>query len=168
MYWPKFSEEKLFRLLREQRGSESGVAAHYVKWTKHTGLKLFTDWRTRDHAMRLQKRAAEAGLAPRLGKERIEFETVAIEFESIKDCPPLRIQKLYGYFTEHCPPIRRWRWGPARDKAEQELTKALRTVGIYHDDLHLGNLSRKSGKLICIDFGPESCYTGAVPPSWWT
>lgn len=163
MYWPKFSERKLFLLLKKQRKAKAGCSANYIRWTKYVGLKLFLKKRVRDKAYDTQALAARHKLGPRLGSKLIEVELLYADTEDEGMVPVLRTRKWYGYFTEHMAPAeRRWVWGPKREKQEMEIYEALQAIGIYHGDLHEGNVSftRGRNRPVCIDFGPESCYTG--------
>ena len=157
MYWPKFSEKKLRKLLRSRRRAENGCECTYVKWTKHVGLKLYGKKKLRNYAVRAQKRAAKVGLGPKVGENLVELEVISWYYTEGDMEPELELKKLYGYFTEHMPPIKNGRWEPWE---ESQLYGDLQKQGIYHGDLHEGNVSRRKGVAYCIDFGSESCYMG--------
>lgn len=160
MYWPKFSERKLFTLL-SARPAEAGCSANYIRWTKYVGLKLFLSKRDRDRAYAVQGLAASHGLGPKVGPKLVDVELIFSDMTDPDMVPILRTRKWYGYFTEHLPPITRvWRLGPKRTRQEAEIIAALQAIGIYYEDLHKGNVSFARGKdnPIVIDFGPESCY----------
>lgn len=168
MYWPKFSERKLFLLLKKQRKAKAGCHANYIRWTKYVGLKLFRKKHHRDRAYEAQSLASEHKLGPKCGDQLIEVELIsAIHDDMDPDhsmVPVLQVQRWFGYFTEHCPaPPKRWSWDANRESQEMHLFTALQRIGIYHGDIHSGNVSFVRGKKkppICIDFGPESCYLG--------
>lgn len=161
MYWPKFSKKKLFSLLRKQRKAKYGIAANYVRWTKYTGLKLFRKKRARDFAYKTQMRAAQAGLGPKVGGELVTVEVMLMTYdEGWGDERYLSVSKLYGYFTEHAPPLGSYLKWNEHGPEESNLYEDLQKIGIYHGDLHFNNVSKLRGKVVPIDFGPESCYIG--------
>jgi hypothetical protein len=149
MYWPKFSMKKLAKLIR--RRTPSGASCTYIKWTQYVGLKTYTDREERDQSVKLQRRAAKIGLAPKAGAS-FEFEITAIGYDCGCSAPEFSLQKIYCYWTEHAP-MGRSAGYRAVDRLDRELSK----IGIEHTDLYDRNLGRIRGKLVCIDFDPASC-----------
>jgi hypothetical protein len=149
MYWPKFSMDKLQRLLRRRRSSV-GASCAYIKWTKYVGIKMYSERSQRNRCHRLQNRAEKVGLSPKTG-ERFEFRVLAFDLD---DCtaPDLRWCTIYCYWTEH---VKLPRLTAAARK--KQLQASLEEIGIHHSDLSRYNIGTKNRKLICIDFDSCSC-----------
>lgn len=150
MYWPKFDIKKLHKLVRaDRRKLKSGSSCFYVKWTKYVGLKCYSARDCRNHSISLQRRAAEAGLAPRVG-EHLDLEILTLD--SFSEAPELYIKKIYCYWTEHADTSRR-----TTKQQRIDLVHSLWDAGVHHFDMHHLNTAFKGKKPVTIDFDADSC-----------
>lgn len=154
MYWPKFNYNKLMRKLRVRKNTSGGISCFYVQWTKQAGLKVYRSAKERNLVMRRQARASEHGLGPLVGKA-VDFEVCRLL--GYGEAPQMEPLKLFAFFTEHLTVARRRR---VPKEIFDSLDCDLQRVGIHHSDLHANNVGRKGKKLVCIDFGTESCQLG--------
>lgn len=157
MYWPKFSEKTFYRKIDKARKLPCGVTTSYLQWTKYVGLKLFFDRSSMEAARRRQKKAADYGLAPRVGGV-VKIQVYSWERDdqscwSDSDAPIPRKRTLYCYFTETATKIGR----QVSMKKLLKLEDDLFDIRIFHADLHLHNVGYVGKKLVCIDFDDISC-----------
>jgi hypothetical protein len=115
---------------------ESGIEAEFYV-VNGVGLKFYEDKYSADFAYETQKLAAEHWLGPKV------FNKINIKGIG------------FGFITEIADTSIEDYW--EEDSEEYEtLSEELNNIGIFHGDLHGGNIGTINGKIVCIDFGPVS------------
>jgi hypothetical protein len=128
------TRRKIKALVEDGKDDGSGGSCEFYI-VDNLGVKLFYEKFARDYSVKLQKKAHQAKLAPKVyGK--------------------INISDMYGYVTELANLEIRKNWG---DEKADILFKKLRRVGILHEDLHDDNIGKIGNRIVCIDFCPESC-----------
>jgi hypothetical protein len=121
----------------------AGVEARYWQIDATQGMKAYRDRLTRDSAYRAQRKAAAAGIGPKLlGR-----------FEA-----SINGQRCYCVLTEHVPKMgNRMAWS-VQFKAHEFLKRRVKEVfGKVWTDAHPGNYAaREDGTPLVIDFGSHS------------
>lgn len=140
---PKISQKKINPRLKFKG---DGTECEFFT-AKKTGYKIYKTLMEASKAFERQSKAYKAGLAPRPGKVFVKL---------YKDYSP-----LFGYTTQIAKTINSNGYNDARYNQlienMEEISRKLRKIGILTRDLHDGNFGYIGKRLVCIDFGSESC-----------
>lgn len=140
---PKISQKKVNSRLKFKG---EGIECEFFT-VKKTGYKVYRSLMEAYKAFERQSKAYKAGLAPRPGKMFVQL---------YKDGTP-----TYGYTTQIAKIINGNRYSDTRYNQlienMEEISRKLRKIGILTRDLHDGNFGYIGKRLVCIDFGSESC-----------
>jgi len=148
---------------------ESGLRCRFIRINEQWGIKFYRKESMRNKTHDFQKKAAEVGLAPRIGQC---FE-LTIPFNEDDDEPV----EVYGYVTEcisetygdrmayemyscsydECTDSQQNEIEESmyRDYAYDKLIAGMCHIGITTSDIHIMNVGYLKGKLVCIDFSEE-------------
>jgi len=141
-------------------GSPCGISCNFIDMGNGWGIKIYAYIKEgeesvfypdeRDDHYRAQTEAAKYGLGPNVGAS---FD--------LPDGTPCYITEVVEPIVPHNE-VHTWQvwerhWVDLKKELKEEIEKLCKDlekhIDFYFHDCHLGNLGRKNGKLVCIDFG---------------
>jgi hypothetical protein len=147
---------------------ERGLRCRFIRINEQWGMKFYKNENYRNKTYDFQNRAAEAGLAPRVG----ECFELALPFYD--DDEPIEV---FGYVTECISEtygermaykIYNCSYEECHEDEQQQidivfydeyeygkLIEEINSIGISTEDTHSLNFGYLRGKLVCIDFSEE-------------
>lgn len=148
---------------------KKGISCRFIKIDENWGIKFYQDEAMRNKTLDFQNRAANAGLAPRVGKC---FE---LELPFYEGDEPIEV---FGYVTEcisetYGDKMAHDLFGITRDQCHStqsdeiysclysdyeynQLISDIEDIGITTKDIHIMNVGYLGDKLVCIDFSEET------------
>ncbi len=164
-----FEEVYLVAHTTPDESREKGVDCRFIRINENWGIKFYKNEALRNKTLAFQARAAEAGLAPRVG------ECFELTLPFYEDEEP---REVFGYVTEcisdtygeyyanrmfqcsysECLHYQR------EEIAEQmydsyeynRLIEGINSINISNNDIHTRNVGFLRNRLVCIDFSDES------------
>ena len=128
--------KKRIRRLNSKKLYKSGLEAKFFN-INGVGIKLYDEKQDAEYAHENQSLAADNSLGPQV------FEKINVKGIG------------FGFITEIADTSIGDYWD-INSEESKTLEAELADIGIYHYDLHDGNVGRINGETVCIDFGPVS------------
>jgi len=167
--WPEFDAVTFLKAVQNKR-ARSGLECTYLPWPSRgkpkVGVKVFATASERTFARRMQAKAYKKDLAPEIGPafrfslvvpearlftERVQGAIQTYDTQDARLSAAFKRATFHAYWTQHAERVTHW------SLALERLEASLRELGIDHWDLGPRNAGRIDGRLVCIDFGAESC-----------
>lgn len=152
-------EEIVVRQIKKLR-QKCGATCMFVPIGR-IGVKFYHSAKARDWAFAVQKYAALFDLAPRCcNLFETDNEFIVWHYDLEMDQMDLSGQtKAYGFITQRARMTKKTAVleNSIERKRRLKITRKLREIGIYHEDIHEENYGHLNGRLVCIDFDMECC-----------
>lgn len=135
---PELTEEKI-------SASPHGCSASFMKINNDWGVKIFNHEYVRDDSHREQAKAAEFGLAPRVG-DKFNFGNKYCMVCEVAE--PFYDTSKEGFNWTHFLDLQE-KTADMREEFSRELMEA---TGFCFTDNHVCNIGKLRGRIVCIDF----------------
>jgi hypothetical protein len=164
-----WNSKSLKLMMEKLRYRKCGCSCVYVKLSVMSGVKLYTNRRTRDFAYNEQMRAYGVKLGPMVGqtfeitdplvlKRLVNTEVLAhYACDSLGFRTRFPLKKVYGYITQHVRVV------DIGNRKEKNLLDCLRLNNFDTFDVYAGhNTGLINKRAVCFDFDPMTMGAGEL------
>lgn len=158
MRFTKKIKSRILEILHtEKKLPPAGSSCLYLQLNRWLGAKLYKNKRTRNAAIKSQKKLNELDLSPKAGNIFEIPVLVYNDFRETKSRAEIGYEFYYGYLTQHASKV-------DSRKDYRQISKFLKTIEeLGYDTYDLENnwnIGKINNRIVCIDTDPRTLSRG--------